>query len=122
MTDTGSSSISLAFVDKGRVIWAESFGLADKENSITATPDTLYCIGSTSKMFAAVATMLLVERWGVSPVSYTHLRAHETVLDLVCRLLLEKKTQQKTKDGKINFITTLHPLITTPHNPHTSRH
>ena len=28
---------------------------------------------------------------GASPVSYTHLRAHETVLDLVCRLLLEKK-------------------------------
>ena len=27
------------------------------------------------------------------PVSYTHLRAHETVLDLVCRLLLEKKIQ-----------------------------
>ena len=25
------------------------------------------------------------------PVSYTHLRAHETVLDLVCRLLLEQK-------------------------------
>ena len=30
------------------------------------------------------------------PVSYTHLRAHETVLDLVCRLLLEKKKKQKT--------------------------
>ena len=27
------------------------------------------------------------------PVSYTHLRAHETVLDLVCRLLLEKKNK-----------------------------
>src|SRR5664280_1988655 len=32
------------------------------------------------------------ERWleavsGADPVSYTHLRAHETVLDLVCRLL-----------------------------------
>src|SRR5665811_2473113 len=27
---------------------------------------------------------------GPYPVSYTHLRAHETVLDLVCRLLLEK--------------------------------
>src|SRR5665811_115793 len=25
----------------------------------------------------------------MTPVSYTHLRAHETVLDLVCRLLLE---------------------------------
>src|SRR5664280_2870334 len=31
------------------------------------------------------------------PVSYTHLRAHETVLDLVCRLLLEKKKKNKTK-------------------------
>ena len=29
------------------------------------------------------------------PVSYTHLRAHETVLDLVCRLLLEKKKKNK---------------------------
>ena len=28
---------------------------------------------------------------GLQSVSYTHLRAHETVLDLVCRLLLEKK-------------------------------
>ena len=28
---------------------------------------------------------------GRGAVSYTHLRAHETVLDLVCRLLLEKK-------------------------------
>ena len=27
-------------------------------------------------------------------VSYTHLRAHETVLDLVCRLLLENKKTQ----------------------------
>ena len=31
---------------------------------------------------------------GVGSVSYTHLRAHETVLDLVCRLLLEKKKHQ----------------------------
>ena len=29
---------------------------------------------------------------GLLPVSYTHLRAHETVLDLLCRLLLETKT------------------------------
>ena len=28
-------------------------------------------------------------------VSYTHLRAHETVLDLVCRLLLEQNKQYK---------------------------
>ena len=35
-----------------------------------------------------------VNRVSARAVSYTHLRAHETVLDLVCRLLLEKK---KTK-------------------------
>ena len=29
-------------------------------------------------------------------VSYTHLRAHETVLDLVCRLLLVKKKNRTT--------------------------
>src|SRR5450756_2790369 len=34
--------------------------------------------------------------WSVSvPVSYTHLRAHETRHDLVCRLLLEKKKKHK---------------------------
>ena len=40
-------------------------------------------------------------RWAVAlaPVSYTHLRAHETVLDLVCRLLLEKKTSSH-RDGQ----------------------
>eukprot|EP00657_Telonema_sp_P-1_P001234 TRINITY_DN12798_c0_g1_i1.p1 TRINITY_DN12798_c0_g1~~TRINITY_DN12798_c0_g1_i1.p1 ORF type:complete len:123 (+),score=39.16 TRINITY_DN12798_c0_g1_i1:173-541(+) len=33
-----------------------------------------------------------------TPVSYTHLRAHETVLDLVCRLLLEKKKNKNYID------------------------
>src|SRR5428012_23551 len=33
----------------------------------------------------------------IGPVSYTHLRAHETRHDLVCRLLLEKKKKKKTK-------------------------
>src|SRR5450756_3058554 len=34
------------------------------------------------------------------PVSYTHLRAHETRHDLVCRLLLEKKKKKKKKKKK----------------------
>src|SRR5665648_1212111 len=41
----------------------------------------------------------------VHPVSYTHLRAHETMHDLVCRLLLEKK---KTTDTPTCFCST-HP-------------
>ena len=31
------------------------------------------------------------KEWYINAVSYTHLRAHETVLDLVCRLLLANK-------------------------------
>ena len=35
-------------------------------------------------------------------VSYTHLRAHETVLDLVCRLLLDKKKYNIPNDETID--------------------
>ena len=43
-------------------------------------------------------------------VSYTHLRAHETVLDLVCRLLLEKKNNQlhESKSMDYNANNTIH--------------
>ena len=34
---------------------------------------------------------------GIRTVSSTHLRAHETVLDIVCRLLLENKKQPHAK-------------------------
>ena len=37
---------------------------------------------------------LINEKTLTNPVSYTHLRAHETVLDIVCRLLLEKKNNK----------------------------
>ena len=38
----------------------------------------------------------LLHLTSITSVSYTHLRAHETVLDLVCRLLLEKKKQNRS--------------------------
>ena len=41
-------------------------------------------------LFLLIALAVGFLAW-TTPVSYTHLRAHETVLDLVCRLLLEKK-------------------------------
>ena len=43
-------------------------------------------------------------RRGKVPVSYTHLRAHETVLDLVCRLLLAKKKINKIKNKTHNNV------------------
>ena len=41
-----------------------------------------------SEVAKEAADMVLLDD---NSVSYTHLRAHETVLDLVCRLLLENK-------------------------------
>src|SRR5665811_2556141 len=46
----------------------------------------------------AVVAALMSGAYRLYPVSYTHLRAHETVLDLVCRLLLEKKKKKKKQN------------------------
>ena len=50
--------------------------------------------GSVSRHLLNTTAMMLVGMvlQTLYAVSYTHLRAHETVLALVCRLLLEKKT------------------------------
>src|SRR5665648_1243079 len=40
----------------------------------------------------------------VMPVSYTHLRAHETRHDLVCRLLLEKKNKNQSQLSLISSV------------------
>ena len=52
--------------------------------------------------FEAGATLEMIIEDG--PVSYTHLRAHETGLDIVCRLLLEKKKNLKKKKQKKTII------------------
>ena len=59
-------------------------------------------IGNAPVQFNIAAYKVIVkdaQRALYAPVSYTHLRAHETVLDLVCRLLLETqkyKVQQQS--------------------------
>ena len=47
--------------------------------------------GSAYKSNLKYSYFLSISLGSIKAVSYTHLRAHETVLDLVCRLLLEKK-------------------------------
>ena len=54
-------------------------------SGLAAMPVNLACL-----VIEAVALFRVVL---LASVSYTHLRAHETVLDLVCRLLLEKKNE-----------------------------
>ena len=46
----------------------------------------------------------------IAPVSYTHLRAHETDSYLVCRLLLEKKKKKK-KNKRYGRLKKIHNTI-----------
>ena len=62
---------------------------------------------STLKRLRDLGNTLIV----VEPVSYTHLRAHETVLDLVCRLLLEKKKNPRFHPYHVSQI----PLLVSSH-------
>lgn len=62
MERTGASSVSVAFTDGDRLVWTETFGYADRASGTPPTKETMYCIGSTSKMFATVAVMKLVDR------------------------------------------------------------
>ena len=48
-------------------------------------------ISSKALDISILITQYYAENSAYIAVSYTHLRAHETVLDIVCRLLLEKK-------------------------------
>ncbi|MCC6133910.1 MAG: beta-lactamase family protein [Candidatus Contendobacter sp.] len=62
MADTHTPSVSVALVDDQRIIWAEAFGVIDKEKNLAPTTATRFCIGSCSKVLAAMSTLILVER------------------------------------------------------------
>jgi serine beta-lactamase-like protein LACTB len=58
----GLPALSIALVDDQTVVWARGFGLADPQAGKKATADTVYRVGSVSKLFTDLAVMQLVER------------------------------------------------------------
>lgn len=55
-------AFSLALVDNDRTVWADGFGFQDADRKIPATADTVYRVGSVSKLFTDVAVLQLVEQ------------------------------------------------------------
>jgi CubicO group peptidase (beta-lactamase class C family) len=55
-------ALSIAIIDDQQTVWAEGFGMADPKSKTPATADTVYRIGSVSKLFTDIAIMQLVER------------------------------------------------------------
>ncbi len=54
--------LSIAVVDDQKIVWSEGFGYASKTQKVPATADTIYRIGSVSKLFTATAVMQLSDR------------------------------------------------------------
>lgn len=58
---SANTALGIALIDRGELVWLDAEGLANSEHQVAATPDTLFRIGSTSKMFTALAVLKLVE-------------------------------------------------------------
>ena len=61
-SESKTSAITVALVDDQHILWAEAFGSMDKTRGLVPTTETLFCIASCSKVIAAVAAMILVDR------------------------------------------------------------
>jgi len=55
-------ALSIAIVDDQQVVWAQGFGMAAPKASTPATAETVYRIGSVSKLFTDIGIMQLVEK------------------------------------------------------------
>lgn len=66
MRDKTIPALSIALVDSQRIVWARGFGWADSAKGVRATAETVYRVGSVSKLFTDIAVMQLVERGKLS--------------------------------------------------------
>ncbi len=57
-----TSAVTAALSNDQGILWAEAFGSVDQIRGVAPTTDTLFCIASCSKVIAAVAVMILVDR------------------------------------------------------------
>ena len=56
------NGVAVTVVKDGQVLFARGYGTADREQRLPVTPDTLFRIGSISKLFTWTAVMQLVEQ------------------------------------------------------------
>lgn len=91
----GPSSLALALVQPGGVLWSDAFGFLDRRSGARPTPDTRYGLASGSKVFVALATMILADRGLVdldAPfaryVPEFRMREGEAWRDITVRMLL----------------------------------
>ncbi|MCF2717208.1 serine hydrolase domain-containing protein [Paenibacillus sp. 203] len=57
----GASGVQYAIMDQGNIVLSDSVGVKNKATNEPITKDTMFGIGSTSKMYVSAATMMLVD-------------------------------------------------------------
>lgn len=60
--DKNLPALSIALVDDQKIVWAAGFGFQDRARTTRATAETIYRVGSVSKLFTDIAIMQLVEQ------------------------------------------------------------
>jgi len=65
LEETQITGLAAAVVYQGQIISARGYGFADKANQTAVAADTRFQIGSTSKLFTALAVMQLVENGSI---------------------------------------------------------
>ena len=63
---TGDSAVSVALLDDDRIVYSEAFGYANRDTRLRAIVDTRMNIGSVTKIFTALAAMILRDRGRLS--------------------------------------------------------
>ena len=62
VADKKLPSLSIALVDDQAIVWSKGYGFVDADRKVPATADTVYRVGSVSKLFTDIAVMQLVEQ------------------------------------------------------------
>ena len=62
LEDSGVPGAAIAVVSGGRVVYVKAYGVASVESGAAMTPDRLFRLGSTTKMFTAAALATLADK------------------------------------------------------------
>jgi CubicO group peptidase (beta-lactamase class C family) len=68
LTKPGSPGCALGIYRDGKIVYSKGYGLANLEENVAITPQSVFDIGSTSKQFTA-ASILLLEKQGKLSIS-----------------------------------------------------
>ncbi len=66
MTATGTPGMAFAVIQGNRVVFARGLGVANVETNAPVTPDTLFRVGSVTKMLTAAAVVTLAQEGTLS--------------------------------------------------------